>query len=91
MLEWVAYPFSSDLPVPGIELGSPALQADSLPAELSGKHYWLRKVVKIQIRTRSRESDCIALSEPAFPVNFATVVCFCPPSMINNRVAFFLF
>ena len=26
-----------DLPDPGIELGSPALQADSLPAELPGK------------------------------------------------------
>ena len=26
-----------DLPDPGIELGSPALQADSLPAELRGK------------------------------------------------------
>ena len=26
-----------DLPDPGIELGSPALQADSLPTELSGK------------------------------------------------------
>ena len=25
-----------DLPNPGIELGSPALQVDSLPAELSG-------------------------------------------------------
>jgi len=34
---WVAYPFSSDLPDPGIELGSPTLQADFLPAELSGK------------------------------------------------------
>ena len=28
-----------DLPGPGIELGSPALQADSLPTELSGKPY----------------------------------------------------
>ena len=28
---------SADLPNPGIELGSPALQADSLPAELLGK------------------------------------------------------
>ena len=27
-----------DLPDPGIELGSPALQADSLPTELSGMH-----------------------------------------------------
>ena len=26
-----------DLPNPGIELGSPALQADSLPMEISGK------------------------------------------------------
>ena len=32
ILEWVAYPFSRDLPDPGIEPGSPALQVDSLPA-----------------------------------------------------------
>ena len=37
ILGWVAYPFSSGLPNPGIELGSPALQADPLPTELSGK------------------------------------------------------
>ena len=35
ILEWVAYPLSRDLPDPGIELGSPALQVDSLPTELS--------------------------------------------------------
>ena len=29
ILEWIAYPFSSRLLNPGIELGSPALQADS--------------------------------------------------------------
>ena len=34
ILEWVAYPFSRDLPNPGIKPGSPALQADSLPTEL---------------------------------------------------------
>ena len=34
MLEWVTYPFSRDLPDPGIEPESPALQVDSLPAEL---------------------------------------------------------
>ena len=33
ILECVAYPFSEDLPNPGIEPGSPALQADSLPTE----------------------------------------------------------
>ena len=37
ILAWVAYPFSRGLPNPGIEPGSPALQADSLPAELPGK------------------------------------------------------
>ena len=36
ILESVAYPFPADLPDPGIELGSSALQEDSLPAELPG-------------------------------------------------------
>ena len=36
---WSGLPFPSpgDLPDPGSELGSPALQADSLPTELPGK------------------------------------------------------
>ena len=37
ILEWVAIPFSRYLPYSGIEPGSPALQADSLPPEPSGK------------------------------------------------------
>ena len=40
MLEWLPFPSSGDLPDPGIEPTSPvflALQADSLPAEPSGK------------------------------------------------------
>ena len=37
ILEWVACPPPGDLPNPGIELGSPALLVDSLPAELPGK------------------------------------------------------
>ena len=37
ILEWVAYPFQVDLPDLGIEPGSPALQVDSLPSELTGK------------------------------------------------------
>ena len=32
---------TGDLPNPGIELGSPALQADSLPAELPGRPWFL--------------------------------------------------
>ena len=36
--EWVAFPSPVDLPDPGIELGSPILQEDSLPSEPPG---WL--------------------------------------------------
>ena len=52
VLEWGAIAFSEycrrllfpspgDLPDPGIEPGSPALQADSLPAELPGKRLYV--------------------------------------------------
>ena len=37
ILEWVTFPSPEDLPNPRIELGSPALQTNSLPTELSGK------------------------------------------------------
>ena len=40
ILEWIAISFSRDLPGPGIEPVSPALQVDSLPAEPSGKPLW---------------------------------------------------
>ena len=36
-LEWVAIPFSRGCSRPGIEPGSPALQADSLPFKPPGK------------------------------------------------------
>ena len=36
-LKWVAYPFSSGYPRSRNQTGSPALQVDSLPTELSGK------------------------------------------------------
>ena len=37
ILEWVAFPFPGGFPNPGIKPRSPALQADSLPAEPQGK------------------------------------------------------
>ena len=37
IVEWVAYPFSSRSSWPRNQMGSPALQADSLPAELQRK------------------------------------------------------
>ena len=40
---WSGLPFSSpgDLPNPGIELGSPAVQTDALPSEPPEKPYWV--------------------------------------------------
>ena len=37
ILEWVAIPFSRDLPEPGVKPRSPALQSDSLPSEPPGE------------------------------------------------------
>ena len=37
ILKYLPFPSPEDLPEPGIELGSPALQADSLPSEPQGK------------------------------------------------------
>ena len=37
VLEWVAIPFSGDLPDPGIKPRSPILQSDSLQSEPPGK------------------------------------------------------
>ena len=39
VLEWMPAPSPGDFPDPGIEPGSPALQADSLPSEPPGKAY----------------------------------------------------
>ena len=46
IIAWVAFPFSQedDLPDPGIEPGSSALQVDSLLAELPGKHKEIKKL-----------------------------------------------
>ena len=44
VLEWVSISFSRDLPDPGIEPRSPALQADALPSEPPGKPKTPREV-----------------------------------------------
>ena len=55
---WSGLPFSSpgDLPDPGIEPGSPALQADSLPTELQGKPHlqkWMLLSLGLSFQTFS--------------------------------------
>ena len=50
ILEWVAVPSPGDLPNPGIEPRSPALQADSFPAESQGKlSIFLQKMLCVKI------------------------------------------
>ena len=57
ILQWVAYPFSRDLPTQesNPHCRSPALQVDSLPAELSGKLY----VIKLHQWGEIGKSCCI--------------------------------
>ena len=47
-------PSPADLPHPGIELGSPGLQTDSLPAELNGKEIQKRGIY-VYVRVDSLE------------------------------------
>ena len=47
ILDWVAISFSGDLPNPGIKLKSPALQADALTSEPSGKQDLLELTPKM--------------------------------------------
>ena len=55
ILEWVAFPFSGDLPNPGIKHRSPTLQVDSLPAEPPGKPPECKEVLKKQNRIEPKQ------------------------------------
>ena len=41
----LTFPSPGDLPDPGMESRSPALQADALTSEPPGKPYWTRKAI----------------------------------------------
>ena len=56
-LEWVAIPFSRDLPNPGIEPGSPALQTDALPSEPPGKPILLLFNSKFSLYLRTAQEN----------------------------------
>ena len=63
ILEWVAIPFSRDLPDPGIEPMSPALPADSLTSEPPGKpNIGLESISKTLITSLKTLSPVIATS-----------------------------
>ena len=52
ILEWVAYPVSRESSDPWVEPKSPALQADSLPAELPGNPSLVNMNMQIKISMR---------------------------------------
>ena len=68
ILAWVAYPCSGDLPDPGIKWGSPALQVDSLPTELSGKAY-MQSSVHLSHSVVSDTCNPMNHSTPGLPVH----------------------
>ena len=65
-LEWVAFPPPGDLPHPGTEPESPALQVDSLLSELPGKLSEESYVVSI-VRTCQSQKAGILASDPSQP------------------------
>ena len=56
ILEWVAISFSKDHPNPGIEPGSPTLQADTLPSEPPGTSVYVYMCYYKDIDTALMES-----------------------------------
>ena len=71
ILEWVAYPFSSRSSDPGIKPGSPALQADSLLTELSGKpHIKVKTYTEKGMTTRFKKIPILSFSLPYIKKNF---------------------
>ena len=53
-------PSPADLPDPGIEPGSPALQVDSLPTELSGKPHICYKSLDVTLVTKEPNMNVAA-------------------------------
>ena len=49
ILEWVPFPSPGDLPDPGIEPRSPALEADALTSEPPGKFPGLPRTIQHQL------------------------------------------
>ena len=61
ILKWVATPSSRDLPNPGIEPRSPALQADSLLSEPPGKPIFILTLMQFHSFTLGSQAECLLL------------------------------
>ena len=80
--QWSGLPFPSpgDLPDPGIEPGSPALQADSLPSELSGEPTHTRGVrtQKLQEGTEMQHETLVQAKGDVLGLNLTFASCGLP-------------
>ena len=81
ILEWVAYPSPGDLPDSGIELGSPALQADSLPAWLPGTRTLLQLIAIESVMLSNYLILCRPLLLP--PLLFPSIRVFSNESVLH--------
>ena len=73
------FPSPGDLPNPGVEPGSPALQADSLPTELQGKP--LDENLNLHKKLRIQEMNVCMLSHVQLFAIPWTIACQAPLSM----------
>ena len=75
ILEWVAYCFSSRSSDPRIKQGSPALQVDSLPAELQGKPLSQKKSLSNSLQILRKH-----------PMNSHKYCCRTPKQIFANKI-----
>ena len=90
---WSGLPFPSpgDLPNPEIEPGSPALQADTLPSEPSGKPHWYmtkpqkkKKISYSNMNDDNKSNCCCCLVANLCPALCKPVDCSQPGSSIHG-------
>ena len=77
VLEWIAISFSRDLPDPGIEPGSHALQADALPSEPPGKPQRTNTCLLLDILLFCWEKKCgpLCIREQSIPEDGTGGIC----------------
>ena len=78
ILVWVVIPLSGDLPYPGIEPGSPALQADSLPFEPPGKPHSLGVAQILSLGLPDRLGGWLCLGDSRHLAQRLSRACFFP-------------
>ena len=82
---WSGLPFTSpgDLPNPGIEPESPALQAYSLPLSYPGSHSWFISFHNKQVQFSSVQFSCSVVSDSLRPHGLQHVRLSCPSSTLG--------